>query len=326
MLHSADLRVRAAWLYYHGGRTQQQISDKLGISRSSVIKLLEEARRRGEVQIWINAVSDSLFDLGQAVEQAYGLQHVTVVPKCATAAETATAVGAALGRHLSGAIESGQVIGLGWGSTLSGALATFRAPHVKGVRVLSLLGGAPENRTINPAELAWRMAGLLEAECLLFLAPLIVDSAETKQRLIEKCGLDQLVAAAEAMDIAVISCGSVAQGETTLSRYYISAADQVSLIAAGATCETLCHFLSATGESIRHPLHDRIMSVGIEAVAQARQIVLASGGSGKVAAIRSTIHRVGCHVLITDEAAAQEMVRLGPLPAGRVRPAVPAGR
>ena len=315
MLHSADLRVRAAWLYYHGSQTQQEISEKLGISRSSVIKLLDEARRRGEIQIWINANSNSLLQLGQSLEEAYGFTQVVVVPETGSAAETASAVGAALGQYLSGAIIDNQTIGFGWGSTLSGALTTFRAPAVDGVRVLSLLGGAPKNLTINPAELVWRMAGLLDAECLLFLAPLIVDSAETKRRLIELCGLDQLVTAASAMDMAVISCGSVAPGETTLSRYYIPLEEQDALIGKGAYCETLCHFISESGKSIQHPLHDRIMSVGIDAVAQARKIVLASGGLAKAGAMRATIRRVGCHVLITDEAAARELLKLGPLAA-----------
>jgi len=313
MLQSADLRLRAAWFYYHEGQTQQEISERLGISRSTVIKLLDEARRRGEVQIWINAGAGTALELGQAVERAFGLQTAIVVPESRTAAEAAAAVGAGLGQYLSRAISDGQVIGLGWGSTLSGALATFRPNNLKGVRVLSLLGGAPENRTINPAELAWRMAGMLDAECLLLLAPLVVDSPDTKRRLIEKCGLDQLIRHAGAMDIAVISCGVVAPGDTTLSRYFLSVEDQAGLIAAGATCETLCHFLTADGASVVHPLHDRMMSVGIDAVAKARQIVLASGGLAKAGAIRSTIRRMGCHVLVTDEAAARELLRLGAL-------------
>ncbi len=313
ILMSADMRVRAAWLYYQGGQTQQEISDKLGISRSTVIKLLDEARRRGEVQIWINLPAESTLPLGHALEQAFGVDQVTVVPNAATATQTSAAVGAALGQHLSRTISDGQTIGFGWGSTLSGALASFRAGQTRGIRVLSLLGGAPESRTINPVELAWQMAGLLNAECLLFLAPLIVDSPDTKRRLIELCGLDQLITAAHSMDIAVISCGAIAATETLLSRYYIPASDQAELIAAGATCETLCHFMTDTGESVAHPLHDRIMSVGIDAVAQARHIVLASGGKAKARAIRATILRVGCHALITDEAAAHELLRLGPL-------------
>ena len=54
---AGSLRVRAAWLYFSRGLTQQQVADQLGISRSTVIRLLEEARLRAEVQIWINSTS-----------------------------------------------------------------------------------------------------------------------------------------------------------------------------------------------------------------------------------------------------------------------------
>jgi DNA-binding transcriptional regulator LsrR (DeoR family) len=313
MQGSADLRVRAAWLYHQGGLTQQEVSDRLGISRSTVIKLLDEARRRGEVQVWLNALPDANVTLAVEIEQMFGLGHVAVVPAMQDASQTVRAIGAALGIGLSGALRDGMTIGFGWGTTLSGALETFRAPPVSGVRVLSLLGGAPENHTINPVELAWQMAARMRAECLLFLAPLLVDSPETKRRLIENCGLEALITAARAMDIAVISCGTVSTQSLSLSRFFLPAEDQATLLAAGATCETICHFMTARGESADHPIHDRIMSVGIDAVSKARQIVLASGGAEKVDAIRATIKRVGCHVLYTDEAAARGLLAAGPL-------------
>ena len=51
---AAALRIRAAWLYYNEGLTQKDVADRLGISRSTVIRMLEEARKRAEVQIWIS--------------------------------------------------------------------------------------------------------------------------------------------------------------------------------------------------------------------------------------------------------------------------------
>ncbi|MGO7508401.1 hypothetical protein ACC686_37200, partial [Rhizobium johnstonii] len=42
----------------------------------------------------------------------------------------------------------------------------------------------------------------LGAECFMFLAPLLVDSIETKRNLIEKCGLDTIYRLAENLDLA----------------------------------------------------------------------------------------------------------------------------
>jgi DNA-binding transcriptional regulator LsrR (DeoR family) len=72
----------------------------------------------------------------------------------------------------------------------------------------------------------------------------------------------------------------------------------------------MCHFLDAEGRSVAHPVQDRVMSVGLDVVAGARHVVLASGGRRRAAAIRATIARIGCHTLVTDEAAARALLDL----------------
>lgn len=304
------LRLRAAWLYYNRGLTQKDIADRLGISRSSVIRLLDEARRRAEVQIWIDMPPGDLADLAAALEDRFGLDRALVVPGEGTAEETARDVGAALGRFLSERLAPGMTVGVGWGRTLDASLMTFRPPRLEGVRIVSLLGGVVEPRGLNPIDFAWRMAGALGAGCLLFPAPLIVDSAETKRRLIEECGLSRIAEVARGMDLAVVSCGDIGGLGTSLSREFLTAEDHAGLIAAGAVCDTMCHFLDAEGRSVAHPVQDRVMSVGLDAVARAGHIVLASGGRRRAAAIRATITRIGCGTLVTDEAAARALLEM----------------
>lgn len=304
------LRIRAAWLYYNRGLTQKDIAERLGISRSSVIRLLDEARRRAEVQIWIDMPPDDLSDLATALEDRFRLERAIVVPGEGTPEETARDVGSALGRFLSDRIGEGMTVGVGWGRTLDASLMAFRPPRLSGVRVVSLLGGVVETRGLNPMDFAWRLAGALGADCLLFPAPLIVDSAETKRRLIEDCGLARIAEVAQGMDMAVVSCGDIGLSGSSLSQGFVTPQDYSGLIAAGAICDTMCHFLDAAGRSVDHPVQGRVMSVGLDVVAGAKHVVLASGGRRRAAAIRATIARIGCHTLVTDEAGAQALLDL----------------
>jgi DNA-binding transcriptional regulator LsrR (DeoR family) len=288
--------------------TQKDIADRLGVSRSSVIRLLDEARRRAEVQIWIDMPPGELADLAAALEDRFGLDRAIVVPGEGTPEETARDVGSALGRFLSERIGDGMTVGVGWGRTLDASLMAFRPPRLQGVRVVSLLGGVVETRGLNPIDFAWRLAGALGGDCLLFPAPLIVDSAETKRRLLEECGLARIAEVARDMDMAVVSCGDIGTSGSSLSQGFLTPADREGLVAAGAVCDTMCHFLDAEGRSVSHPVQDRVMSVGLDVVAGARHVVLASGGRRRAAAIRATIARVGCHTLVTDEAAARALL------------------
>ncbi len=307
---TTSLRLRAAWLYYNRGLTQKDIAENLGISRSTVIRQLDEARKRAEVQIWINPLPEDCTELALQIEAKFGIDEAIVVPGEGTPEQTAHDVGAALGQFLSGVITDDQVIGVGWGRTLNASLQTFRPPRRKAVQIISLLGGLMESKSINPIDFSWRIAGRLGAECLLFLAPLIVDSADTKRRLIEECGLHRLVEAANRLDLAVISCGDVGTGGTSLSRYFLSAKDQRTLLKDGAICDTMCHFLDSEGLSVDHSINERVMSIGLDAVSKAKHIVLASGGRVRAPAIRATILRTGCNTLITDEAAASRLITL----------------
>lgn len=309
---TASLRLRAAWLYYNQGMTQAQVAAHLGISRSTVIRMLEEALKRHEVQIWINEAVDGCVDLALRLEQALGLDEAVVAPQppVQTAEALALNVGLALGQFLSEAIPDNATVGVGWGRTMSASLASFRPPRRENCRIVSLLGGLVEVQGTNPIDYSWRLASQLGAECYLFSAPLLVDSVETKRTLIEKCGLDTIYRLAETLDIAIISCGDIGPHSTSLSERFLKQKELDELIALGCVCDTMFNFLDAEGRSVPHPLNGRAMSVDLDTIRKAGHIVLVSGGAGRAAAILATIRRTGCNTLITDESAARALLSL----------------
>ena len=306
----ASLRLRAAWLYHGHGMTQNEVAEQLGIGRTTVIRLLEESRKRGEVRIWIEDGEADLVQLAIALERKLGLDEAIVVPAVGGIEQAARSVGLALGKFLSETITDNMTIGVGWGRTLTASLASFHAPAHSGVKVLSLLGGAVETRFANPVEFSWRLASALNAECYLFPAPLVVDSAETKQRLIQSCGLDKLYAMAEHLDLAVISAGDISAQSTSLVRHLISPSEHDELVALGCVGDVMCHFFDAEGRPVPHPVNERIMSIDLDKVRKAGHLVLASGGAIRAKAILASIRNLGCNTLVTDEAAARHILEL----------------
>ncbi len=305
-----SLRLRAAWLYYTYGYTQRDIADRLGLARTTVVKLLDEALKRSEVQIWIVEGGAELIDLSLKLEQRLGLDEAIVVPGGDGVDDTAKAVGAALGAFLSKTVNDGMSIGVGWGRTLTAALATFRPPRRENVKVVSLLGGVVEVTLTNPLEFTWRFANPLGAECFLFPAPLLVDSAETRERLFVRCGLDRLERLAASLDLAILSVGDIGASATSLSKGLLTAGQIQELADAHCVSDTLCHFLDSEGRSVAHPLNERVMSISLETVSHAKHIVIATGGAARAQAILAARKRVGCNTLVTDEHAAKRLLEL----------------
>ncbi len=305
-----SLRLRAAWLYYVYGYTQKGIADRLGLARTTVVKLLDEALKRAEVQIWIAESTPEFIDLGLKLEDRLKLDEAIVVPGEDGADATAKAVGAALGALLSKTINNGMCVGVGWGRTLTASLATFRPPRRDNVKVVSLLGGVVEVTVTNPLEFTWRLANQLGAECFLFPAPLLVESGETRDRLFMRCGLDRLERLASSLDLAVLSTGDIGPAGTAISKGLLSKAQLQELCEAGSICETLCNFLDSDGRSVAHPLNERVMSISLDTIARARHIIIATGGAARGEAILATHKRIGCNTLVTDEHAARRLLDL----------------
>jgi DNA-binding transcriptional regulator LsrR (DeoR family) len=304
------LRLRAAWMYFVEEMTQNEIALKLGVGRVTVVRLLAAARERNEVKI---TIGDRLADCVEAerlLESRFGIEEAIVVPLSARGADATGPVAAATGAYVSSLVRPNMRIGVGWGRTLVSSLAFMNERTVENVSVVSLIGGVMKARKFNPAEFAWRFASLFQADCHLMTAPLVVDSAATRQTLIEHCGLGDIFELAKSLDAVVYSAAGMGADATSHVSKLISNADRASVIKAGAVGDVLFNFFDADGKLVDHPINERVMSVPLEIVAKVPVRVLAAGGASKVQAIAAAMKIVKPTVLITDEYTAKDVLKL----------------
>ena len=72
--------VEIARLYYEVGLSQQEIADRLSVSRSSIALYLQKARDRGIVQIKVVNPQDSVVSLTLEIQELTQIEEVIVVP------------------------------------------------------------------------------------------------------------------------------------------------------------------------------------------------------------------------------------------------------
>lgn len=296
-----EQRVRAAWIYYVEGRTQQEVSKELGVNRVTVTRLLSEAKRRSEVTVSINSSLTDIIALERRLEAKFGFARAIAAPRHATQGDPTKLIAAAAGRYISSALEPGMTIGLGWGRTLHTSLSFLDTRSIANLRVVSLLGGISEAKRYNPAEFAWKFAEYFDADGYLVPAPALVDSPQTRQTLLERCGLDQVFQMADTSNIAFVSCGGISDLNTSYRMGHVSQDDRASLIAAGAVGDVLYNFIDADGGLVDHPINERSMSIELERLCKIDQRVLISGGQEKLPILKASIKALKPTVLITDE-------------------------
>jgi DNA-binding transcriptional regulator LsrR (DeoR family) len=164
------------------------------------------------------------------------------------------------------------------------------------VQVISLLGGTQARSSIR------RFAAVRAHGCrrYLFQAP-AVDSPETREALIERCGLRDIFRRAERLDCP--ARGTMAPSSTAFRFNLISDDERAALMKMGAVGDLLFNFYDRDGQLVDHPVNQRIMSLPIAQLRDVPTRVIASGGNEKVECLLGRL--IDCNVLITNEATAR---------------------
>ncbi len=297
-------------MYFVEEMTQNEIAVKLGVGRVTVVRLLAAARERNEVKITIGDRLAECVEAERLLESRFGVDEAIVVPLSARGADATGPVAAATGAYVSSLVRPNMRIGVGWGRTLVSALAFMNERTVENLSVVSLLGGIMKARKFNPAEFAWRFASLFQADCYLMTAPLVVDSAATRQTLIEHCGLGDIFELAKSLDAIVIGAAGMGADATAHLSKFISNAERAAVMKAGAVGDVLFNFFDADGKLVDHPINERVMSVPLDIIAKVPVRVLAAGGASKVQALYGALKLIKPTVLITDEYTAKDVLKL----------------
>jgi DNA-binding transcriptional regulator LsrR (DeoR family) len=304
------LRLRAAWMYYVEEMTQNEIAQKLGVGRVTVVRLLAAARERNEVKITIGDRLAECVEAERLLERRFNIGEAIVVPLSARGADATAPIAAATGAYVSSLVHADMRIGVGWGRTLVSSLGFIEERAVDRLSIVSLLGGIIKARKFNPAEFAWRLATLFQADCYLMTAPLLVDSAATRQTLIERCGLADIFELAKSLDAVLLGAAGTGADQTSHQSKFITNADRASVVKAGAVGDMLFNFFDANGRLVDHPINERVMSVPLDIIKKVPVRVLAAGGASKVHALAGALKLLKPTVLITDEYTAKDVLKL----------------
>lgn len=306
---TARNRTRIAWMYYVEGLTQNEIADRLGIGRVTVVRNISEALEQRDVRIWITGEVAECLQLEKELKDAFGLLEAMVVPEPSNPTAINKAIGSAAGMYATEHMTDNFCVGVGWGATLYESLQTLSHRNLKNVEVVSLLGGIVQAKRFNPAEFAWQFANIVGADCYLLAAPAIVDSPKTREALIERCGLKEVIDRSANMDMALLSVGTMSAQSTSFRLGFLNEEDRISLIKKGAVGDMLYNFFDRDGVVVKHPINDRVMSMPIDKLRKVPRRVMISGGAEKVDALVGALHLANCNVLITNESTAQELLK-----------------
>lgn len=304
----AELKARAAWHYYVEGLTQERISEKLGVGRIKVHRILSAAREEGIVQFRIRDSVVECVALEEKLRERFGLAEAIVVPAAADSRNAPLLIGHAAAAYLANNVNAGDVIALGWGRTLKFAIGELPRRQIARTTVVSMLGGLTHAQPLNPTESAWEFAEKIGADCYLLPVPVYADRPVQRDAFMSQRSVQDVVFRARRANMAVLSVGSFSSESPIASYGFIKPDEFEELQASGAVGDILCNFIDAEGRPVDHDVNRRVCAYPVEDLNDIPSIILVSGGREKVPVMHAVLARTKVSVLITDEDAAKGLL------------------
>jgi DNA-binding transcriptional regulator LsrR (DeoR family) len=304
--------ARAAWLYFIGGRTQDDIARQLELSRQAVQRLVSFAVSEKLIKFRLDHPITACLEIAERLKDRYQLEFCDVTPTDRMATASIAGIAVAMAERMQKLLSAKVpiVVCVGTGRTLRAAvdeLDGFPRPQHK---IVSLVGNMAADGHASPYEVAMRLADKLGAQRYPMPAPVLTDTVEDRIALQNQKSftiLRELLAEARAN---LVGIGDIAWQSPLHKDRFVSDADLSSLIEHGAVGELTGWPIDAAGKLVRSPILDRVASLDLEIPPQRLTIAVAAGPQ-KVLPIKAALAGGLVSALVTDEATASEVLTEG---------------
>jgi DNA-binding transcriptional regulator LsrR (DeoR family) len=300
------LAATVAQRYYIGRESKLQIASDLGISRFKVARLLDLAVSEEIVRFTITAPLAQNIELSELVRKRFGFRQVVVVDAPEDENDPARLrkrVGAAAAGVLSALVTESDVLGIGWGRTMS-AMATALT-HLAPCPVVQL-GGMAGSVNENSLELVRRMSEIGGGRAYPLFVPLVVHDAATAHGLRSQPGVESAMRRFESITLAAVAVGSWDPPDSQM-RDALNEDTRDALAKRGVAAEILATLIRHDG-SIVTDIDDRTTALGYEGMKRIPELILVAGGANKAQAVRSAINAGLGTTLVTDRSLARSLL------------------
>jgi deoxyribonucleoside regulator len=298
---SIGLLARIAHQYFVLGETQQAIAERLQINRTKIHRLLIEAKERGIVSVRIHAGTSEALELEEKLRRKYRLDICSITPN-----DTGPDLGLSevIGIYAAQTVETllrdNMTIAMAWGRTMKWLGANIEPMALKNVTVVPLLGSLSRRSSIDQYDAAAVFAQRTQAESYYLPGPIICDSRESRETILQQPIAREVIQKALNADLALLSVGGT-RSSTLRSVGYMTEEEFDDVLRMKPIGNFLGYFFDRDAELIDHPVNERIVGVYPLDTLKIPKRILVSGGTNKVAIMVKLLEKGFFTGLITDQ-------------------------
>ncbi len=304
MLHKMLL---VANLYYRDKLSQQQIAQKLNISRPWVSKLLTRAEEVGIVKIEIVSPYSGNHELEDLLSKKYDLKRV-FISQNNHSAEDALALAAA--QYFLSELKNDDTVGVGWGTSVSRLISQTPAASFPDVHVVPLAGSFGNTISHFPNFSALRLSETIGATACALHTPALCASEEEYRTLLANSAVQKVLYQAEHADILLLGIGAFE--DSVSPQYGVFNQDNIDLLKKqDAMGDVALQYFNKSGQKIDIDATRYLIKADIfKASANARISIGIAEGLHKVQMIHTALKLKLVNALFTSEETALALLGL----------------
>jgi DNA-binding transcriptional regulator LsrR (DeoR family) len=311
-----ELRMiaRVARMYYEWNMRQAVIANQLGLSQTTVSRLLTRSKEEGIIRISVNLPKGVYTELEEILVKKFNMRDVIVVDSMDDDEKYILRdLGASAAYYLESAIRPNEIIGLSsWSANLLAMVDALRPPPRKpGVKVVQILGGIG-----NPAveahatRLTSRMAQLVNGDAVFLTVPGIVASEAARDILLADEYVQQTLNLFNQITTALVGIGALDPSPLLAQSGNIFSQQELDLLRKQkAVGDILLRFFDQNGDLVETGLEKRVISMSLKQLATVNRAIGVAGGSRKYAAILGALRGHWINILVTDHFTANRLAK-----------------
>lgn len=301
--------IQIAHLYYDENLSQQEIANRLGVSRSSIAQYLQMARESGIVRIEVVDPQNTCEKIALKLQKKSGLDRVLVVPKMHQHPDlNMRAIAGAASKYLEQNLKDGEILGMAWGRTITRLSELFAPSGPRQIDVIPMMGerGYIGNYSqIN--QIVLQTATSFNATPYFLLTPMFVGTVHLREALIRDEAVNKVVERWDRLTTAVIGIGTIPSSPGSIA--YVGREYQALMSEQGAVGDICGRYFDADGELVPAEFYDRMISVSLDQLRKTKQVIAVAAGVEKTRAVISALKSNLITVLFIDELLANSILQ-----------------
>lgn len=297
-------------LYYVEGRNQAEVGRQLGLSTAKVNRLLHQASDQGMVEIKIRTPVQHLFELETRLRTIFDLEEAVVIPAVTDESMMVHTLGRAAASELQRQIKSKDTLCIGGGMAVYSLTQAIEAQRKMDVRVVPLTGGVQGQVQTDVNYLAASLAESLGGTAYQLHAPTFVDTATQREQLVQIRQVKEILDMARGANVAVFGVGTVSESSRFVQFTSLLVEDIRQIANECGVGEIAARILDIGGRPCATNYSERVVGLTLDEIKRIPSRIGVAATARKARAIFAALRGGYIRTLVTDEAAAREILRL----------------